>query len=145
MNSANAIGLILLMALPPAFGQMPPPDVYPGLPGNATGINRGIDIRTDKDEKGYYLIVTSPQLTPAQIKVNSDANSITVEADTSNSREVTQQNPGGNSYYRSFSYSSSQSHFYRRVPLPPDADGFNTVREDGEHQVTVFIPRINQQ
>lgn len=134
-------GLILLTHLTAVCGQPTmPPYPPPGMMGFPP--NQGIDIRTDQDDKGYYLIIRSPRLAPTQIKVTRYGDSLAIEASSNASREVTQTDPnGGSSYYRSYSYSSGSSNFYRRLPLPPDADSAAMVREDGDHQVSVFIPR----
>jgi len=129
---------------PGAFGHHPiPPGFSP--PQGFGQPAAGLDLQTSEDDKGYYLTITTGQLQPAEVKVDIDQRSVIVRTEQSNSREVQQSSPPGQGYSSySYSYSSSNSGFNRRLPLPGDADTGKATREDGDHQVTIFIPRRSQ-
>lgn len=138
-------GLTLMAALSPASAQIPGPFAPPSPPGPTFAMNQGMDIQTREDDKGYYLIIRTQGIAPDQVRVDIQGNQIAIEAGNENSRRVTRNGPGndgrGQSYSYHYSYSSSSSHTFRRLSLPLDADTGKLAREDGEGQVTIFIPR----
>ena len=142
--------LLLLLTSLTANGQ-PQPSPYPPFaapplaavapPGPPfIPIAQGIAIQTRSSASGYTLVIDSASLPPASIRVDIDRNMLLIHANDQRSSSRRQQF-GRNGQMQSYSYSSRTSRFNRRLPIPPDADPGNAVREDGEHQVTIFIPR----
>ena len=137
--------LLLAASIVPASAQFPGPygpPMFAPPPGAFGPAANAINIDSSEDANGYFLTIHSGDAAASTIKIDINARGITVRTEQNDSREAQQNSPPGQGYSSySYSYSSSHSGFSRFFSLPPDADSSNATREDGDHKVTVFIPR----
>lgn len=118
----------------PGYGPYQAPQMPPMPQGPYPTYGGQADMEKGVTDKGYTLRVYTAPRRPQDIEVSVDQGALVLRGVRSEQTDYRRE--GRYSYHRSFST------YYRRVPLPQDADPSRLVRTDGDGFIDILIPKV---